>query len=103
MPYVSSKNPYASAIRDKNDFGEAGRAITPSDVDADNVDPYAKLYLLTEGTVSVVPIKNADATPMTTGTLPAGTILPWVCRRVLATGTTATVATIDPSAIAGAD
>jgi hypothetical protein len=100
MPYDASKNPYATATRDKNDFGEAGRIITPSDVDADNVDPYAKLVVLTEGTLSVVPIKNADATPMPLGTLSAGTILPWVCRRVLATGTTATVATIDTNVVA---
>jgi hypothetical protein len=103
MPYVASEDPYASAIRHKNDFGEGARAITPSDADANNVVPYAKLYLLTAGTVSVVPAKNTDATPMTTGALPAGHILPWVCRRVLSTGTTATVATIDPSAEATAD
>ena len=94
MPYDATKDRWATALVDKNDFGKAGRVVTPSNTT--DFEPYAKLYVLTEGTVSVLPVKNADITPMTTGTLPAGTLLPWVCRRVLSTGTTATLATVDP-------
>jgi hypothetical protein len=93
MPYDSDHDPWAASLKEKNDFGRSARVIEPSDTV--DFEPYAKLVVLTEGTLVVIPIKNADGTPITFGSLPAGTLIPWACRRVLDTGTSATVATVD--------
>lgn len=66
---------------------------------SDTVDlaPYARsIVLLTAGTLRVLPARNDDAKPIAwTEQLPVGWVCPFRVRRVFATGTTATFATID--------
>jgi hypothetical protein len=60
---------------------------------SDTVDfaSYPKtVTLLTAGTVVALPLKNADGTFVTFGSLLAGATLPFRVRRINATGTTAT-------------
>lgn len=93
MSYAHSENPAQQSGVDS--FGQSGRPVTTSDTV--DLSPYAKsLVVLAAGTLKILPAKNADAAPIAyTDSLPAGTIIPYRVRRVFATGTTATVATID--------
>lgn len=74
-------------------FGRKSRAVTPHNTT--DLDPYAKIVVLTAGTLVVLPIQNAEGVTVTFGELPVGYVVPFDVRRVLATGTTAGVATID--------
>lgn len=93
MPYDRTKDPRASTAQDPNSFGRSGRAVTPHD--SNDIDPYGRVVCLTTGNISVLPVKNADGSPVAFVSVPAGYIVPFYVRRVLSTGTTATVATID--------
>jgi hypothetical protein len=94
MPYDSTEDPLAASAREKSDFGRSSRDVTPAD-GSDNVEPYARVVCLTTGNISVIPVKNADAVTIDFVGVPAGYVVPFYVRRVLSTGTTATVATID--------
>lgn len=77
-----------------------GKSRTGADAaKSDTVDftPYARsIVLLTAGTLKIIPAKNDDAKPIAwTESLPAGWICPFRVRRVFATGTSATFATIE--------
>ena len=74
-------------------FGRKARAVTPHD--DNDLDPYAKIVVLTAGTLVVLPMQNDDGDTITFGELPVGYVVPFDVRRVLDTGTTAGVATID--------
>jgi hypothetical protein len=72
--------------------GTINRSSSPL-VASDTVDfaAYPKnIMLLTAGTISVLPLKNIDGVFVATGSLLAGSVLPFRARRINATGTTAT-------------
>jgi hypothetical protein len=95
MPYDSNQNQIKGGGPNQSSFGTTGRAVTPSDTV--DLAPYAKsLVVLAAGTLKILPMQNGDASPIAyTDPLPANTVIPFMVRRVFATGTTATVATID--------
>lgn len=98
MPYVASKDTQVSDGASRSTFGGKGRTNTDAVAsDTVDLDPYAKaIMLLTDGTLKILPVGNDDSKPIAwTGTLSAGFIPPYRIRRVFATGTTATFATID--------
>ena len=76
-------------------YGRRSRAITPSDtVDLPN-GPVKSLIVTADGDVSFLPVDNPDDDPVTITGLSVGNDVPFIIRRVLATGTTATVRTIE--------
>ncbi|AZO29425.1 hypothetical protein [Mesorhizobium sp. M1B.F.Ca.ET.045.04.1.1] len=86
-------DPYNSTPNETN-FGQRGAQITPNDgVDLETVSK--GLVVLVSGTLVFIPADNEDDETLTYGTLPVGAIVPYFVRRVLDTGTTATVASID--------
>ncbi|BCH33125.1 hypothetical protein MesoLjLc_50550 [Mesorhizobium sp. L-8-10] len=82
---------------DEQTFGRAGATITPND--NEDLETVSKgLYVLAEGTVAYIPANNegnSGAAILTTGSLTAGSVIPYFVRRVMSTGTSATVASID--------
>ncbi len=67
--------------------------IVPSD--SADLPIYAKsIVVLAAGDVKIIPVENDDASPLQFTGLSAGSVVPFQVRRVLATGTTATVASI---------
>lgn len=74
---------------DEQTFGRTGVLITPSDTA--ELDEVCRIYVLSAGTVSFVPVDSSVA--LTTGSLTAGSIIPYFVKQILSTGTTATVAT----------
>lgn len=74
-------------------FGRTGRAITPDD----NADmpggPVKAVVALSAGNLSVLPADSATAIAFT-GVV-AGFMPPYIVRRVMATGTTVAVATVE--------
>lgn len=76
-------------------FGRRSVAVEPSDSADLPGGPVKAIVLITDGDVSFVPPGNADNDPVTFTGRAAGFIPPFVVRRVLATGTTATVRTIE--------
>ncbi len=95
MPYDPAKDPHATAASDPLlANGSAGRLVTPSDT-AD-IEPYPRcIVTLTGGDLAYVPSRNADAAVLSFVDLPAGWVSPHRVRRVMSTGTTATVATVE--------
>lgn len=95
MPYDPNQDTIRGSGPTESTLGSSGRPVTISDTV--DLAPYAKaLVVLAAGTVKIIPAQNLDATPLAfTDSLPAGTIIPYRVRRVFATGTTATLATID--------
>lgn len=95
MPYDPNQDVTRGTGPNESTLGSSGRPVTTSDTV--DMAPYAKaLVVLAAGTVKIIPSKNADGAPLAfTDSLPAGTIIPYRVRRVFATGTTATLATID--------
>ncbi len=94
MPYDATKDPHADAREPLLANGASGSAVTPSD-GADLARYPRAIVLLTAGNVSYIPAKNADGSALSFVDLPAGWVSPHRVRRVRATGTTATVATIE--------
>jgi hypothetical protein len=102
MPYDAAKDPFrlrGQSFDPLNSIGRGSVGITPSDTV--DLTTYGRVVLQTAGDVRVLPAANADPanataveTRLYTG-LPAGYVFPFLIRRVLATGTTATVATVD--------
>lgn len=94
MPYNSTNDVHQDTPRGMTNFGRSARIITPSD--STDITPYAKaVCVLSAGNLVVIPTQNADGATVTFTAVPVGLILPYEVRRVLATGTTATVATVD--------
>lgn len=75
-------------------FGRKGLAITPNNTT--DLDPIPKAINVTgAGTLAIVPVGNGDAEIITYTSVSPGFMPPYIVRRVMATGTTATVASID--------
>jgi hypothetical protein len=94
MPYTSSKDPGAQNGGGLMVFGRKGRVISPSNTV--DLDPYAKAIVVTAaGNLVIIPVGNEDADTITFTAAPLGFSPPYRVRRVLATGTTASCATVD--------
>ena len=65
-------------------------AVVPSDT-VDFTSYPRSVVVTVAGTVSALPLKNADGTPVNFGSLAIGTVLPFRCRRINSTLTTATL------------
>lgn len=91
MPYDATKDPWINTLLN---FGRKSRAITPHN--ANDIEPYPKaIHATSAGNMEVLPVENDDGDTITyTGVLP-GFTPPLRVRRVLATGTTCSVAAID--------
>lgn len=84
---------FAKPTPDK--YGGVGRILTPSD-SQDITAPYPKTVVtLAAGNISVIPARQADDTPIPFVGVTAGYPVPYTVRRVLATGTTVPVATVE--------
>lgn len=87
MPYNSSQDPHTGATKAVTAQARSAVAVTPNDTT--DLAIYAKaLWIGADGTISVIPIENADNAPVTF-TVSQG-VFPVQVRRVLATGTTST-------------
>ncbi len=75
--------------------GRLSRAIEPSDSSDLPNGPAKGLYVCATGIVSFLPIDNPDDDPVRMSFVGEGTIIPFIVRRVLATGTTAILRTIE--------
>jgi hypothetical protein len=65
-------------------------AVTPSDT-VDFASYPRSVVVTVAGTVSALPLKNADASFVNFGSLAIGTVLPFRVRRINATNTSATL------------
>lgn len=83
-----------SKTPDQQSFGRKGTAVTPSDT-ADLTDVAKAITVTASGTLSIIPVDNGDADTIDYGDVPVGFTPPYLVRRVMSTGTTATVATVD--------
>ncbi len=101
MAYDKSKDPNRTASNRAADarlerasrFAK-GKAITPHDTN--DLTVYAAGVVVTAaGNLKVLPSQNADADTVTFTAAPVGFIPPFQVRRVFATGTTASVASLD--------
>lgn len=94
MPYDASKDPYANDRSAPTGFPKMGRVVTPSD--SVDLNPYARaIQVVAASNLKYLPSGNADDAPITVTGAPVGYTPPHQVRRVLATGTTATVVTVD--------
>lgn len=74
-------------------FGRAGAIITTSDGTDHATGPFKGVVTLAAGNISILPVDSAVAIPFVG--VPAGFIPPYVVRRVLSTGTSVAVASIE--------
>ena len=80
---------------ERSDFGLSSRTEALKS-DTNDIVPYPKAIIVTvAGTLTILPVGNADGKSVAFGSVPVGFIPPFQVRRVFATGTTASVATID--------
>ena len=80
-----------SFARSPGSFGRTSLQITPNN-DTDLPTPIKSLMVIASGTLAFIPADNADdETVVVAEDLPVGFILPFVVRRVLASGTSASV------------
>lgn len=94
MPYDKTKDPNQTFQGSAGNFGSIGTPVTPSDTV--DLNPYAKAVVVTAtGNLVILPVQNTDGTTITFTGVPVGFIPPYRVRRVYATGTTASVATVD--------
>lgn len=87
--YNNAKDPfYQSGVH-------VAKGMTPIVAsDTNDLANYAIIYALTAGTVAFVPVYGDDSNPISM-TVPVGWQSPCVCRRVMQTGTSASLATLD--------
>lgn len=94
MPYDRSKDPNATDRGMPLGFSKKGRVVTPSN--GVDLDPYARaIVVVAAGDLVYLPSMNDDGDTVTVTDAPVGFNPPHQVRRVLATGTTATVVTVD--------
>lgn len=74
-------------------FGRKRVAITPSDAADIPGGPFKAVVATSGGNLSVIPADSVTAIAFTD--VPVGFMPPYIVRRVMATGTTASVATVD--------
>lgn len=94
MPYDPAQDPHATAPDALLANGSEGRVLTPSDTVDIAAYPRA-VVVLQAGNLAYLPSRNADGQVLSFVNLPAGWVSPHRVRRVMATGTTATVATVE--------
>lgn len=75
-------------------FGRRGAEVEPSDT-ADLTNVAKAITVLTAGTLAFIPADNANDEIITYDEVTVGFIPPYLVRRVMETGTTATVATVE--------
>lgn len=92
MPYDPAKDPWRGNAVSPTSLGRAGTLVTPSD--ATDLARYARIRVFAppggeSAEVSILPLDAADDEPLTLP-VPVGqvSILEFLVRRVLATGTT---------------
>ena len=94
MPYDRTKDPLTTFQGTEGNFGSAGSPITPSDTV--DLALYAKAIVVTAaGNLVILPVQNNDGTTITFTGVQPGFVPPYRIRRVFATGTTASVASVD--------
>lgn len=86
--YDQTKDPYYQG--GELQVNRSSVAVTPSDTIDFSSYPRS-VVVVAPGTVSALPLKNADASFVNLGSLLAGYILPFRVRRINATNTTATL------------
>ncbi|ANN58692.1 hypothetical protein A9174_19375 [Mesorhizobium loti NZP2037] len=88
------QDPYEDNQPGPESLGRASRLVVPSDTE--DLPIVAKALVLTvKGNVSVIPVANDPDTPVPFIDVPAGYLIPFQVRRVMATGTTATVYSLE--------
>lgn len=94
MSYDAAKDPYATNEVMPLGFSKKGRVVTPDD--STDIDPYPRaIQVVATGNLVYIPALNADDAPITVTSAPVGYSPPHQVRRVKATGTTATIVTVD--------
>lgn len=94
MPYDPSKDPYATSRAMPLGFARKGRVVAPSN--DNDIDPYPRaIQVVAAGNLVYIPSGNGDSDAITVTAAPVGYTPPHQVRRVKATGTTATVVTVD--------
>ncbi|MFK8252219.1 spike base protein, RCAP_Rcc01079 family [Ancylobacter terrae] len=93
MPYDAARDPWHGVAVSPTGLGRRGAAVTPSD--AADLARYARIRVwapaeLADAAIAILPLDAADDAPITLP-VPVGqaSVLPYLVRRVLATGTTA--------------
>lgn len=87
-------DPYEDNQPGPESLGRSARLVIPSD--SEDLPVVAKALVLTvRGNISVVPVANALDAPVPFTDVPAGYLIPFQVRRVMATGTTATAWTLE--------
>ncbi|RWD14176.1 MAG: hypothetical protein EOS74_19535 [Mesorhizobium sp.] len=88
------EDPYSDNVPGPASLGRSGRLVVPSDTN--DLTVVAKAVVVGDaGDVSVIPALNADDDVMSFIDAPVGFVVPFQVRRVMATGTTATIYTIE--------
>ncbi|GLK69913.1 hypothetical protein KHC23_21240 [Ancylobacter dichloromethanicus] len=93
MPYDSAKDPWHRRALSPAGLGRSGALVTPSD--ATDLPRYARLRVFVPATlasaaVRILTVEAADDAPLTLPLAPGQvSVLEFLVRRVLATGTTA--------------
>jgi hypothetical protein len=88
MPYDQTKGPYFQGAEASTN--RSGVAVTSSDT-VDFASYPRNVVVTVAGTVSALPLKNADAAFVNFGSVVAGYVLPIRVRRINATSTTASL------------
>lgn len=89
MPYDLTKNPYSGQTATKDSPASRAAAVTPHNTS--DLAIYAKALLVSvAGTLRFLPAANADGDTVDVNVV-VGQVVPLLTRRVLQTGTTATV------------
>lgn len=87
MPYDKNQDQNLQSSSQVASQARGAAAVTPSNTV--DLSPYAKaLYIGVAGDVTVIPVTNDDASPVTFPNHPVG-YMPVQVRRVMVTGTTA--------------
>jgi hypothetical protein len=86
--YDSTRDPYLRG--GELQVNRSSIAVTPSDT-VDFASYPRSVVVTVAGTVSALPLKNADASFVNLGSLAIGTAIPFRVRRINATVTTATL------------
>lgn len=92
MPYLAHKDPWRGSAVGPTSLGRSGALVTPSDVS--DLPRYARIRVfvpasLESAQIRILPLEQDDAAPLTLS-LPGGqaSVLEFLVRRVLETGTT---------------
>lgn len=93
MPYDSTRDPWHRRALSPAALGRAGALVTPDD--ANDLTRYGRIRVFAPATLAsadirILPVDAADGAPLTLPVPPGqASVLEFLVRRVLATGTTA--------------